>query len=1042
MRKVWIAVFFAFGVIVAGYPDTYKWIGVDGRWDDKTNWRNDTKKLDGESCPGAGDVVQFWPGKSVSVAIDGDYSVHRLELMAGTAGKPDAVILTGDGSLTVGEADGRAGTTTLSYLNVHAYRCLKIFGIELSVVSGVQYIFHFAEMVVGEGSIYRPRQGYMIKNGSRLVLDGGQILGLANGGGRIDMEDDWDDKGKDQNRAYVDIRDGVFKTYFRVAKGCFRMSGGYFAPIPPGALSTVFEDSALVDVKITGGEVFFKDSIKERLVKNRGVFPEGAVLTLGSNCVLRNLGTAENPDLPLNGGEVRGNGKFVASTNFNITGGGYLTFGKGMSLSPGADDPIDHVVMDVDSLVLGANFARPYQQGGVGDVTGTNLHIHFPREVVVAATNADWYVSGLKTVMHIKKGLTIDTADRADAAVGRQITLRCPTFSYGSYLRTVGCGTGLSSLWSDVGDRLSELSVGAGSTCKFEMQYNKTLKTDLLSVDAGATLGVIARKGAAFYEAEDFLFGDNARILSSVSVGEHKDPIVPGFIGGPLAIGAFNDETGPQIVFTKENLAETWDARFVNGSLAFCRKDCDLATSAFAANRWIGSVDGSFEKESNWSGSEVPQGTNTTAVFDGIKNTSVTIPDAGADLYSVRFLDMAGPFVLSGGRLGFESRLYNREVKSAIYSSSAFPVVINNNVGRSWTGGNHAVVAVCSAGGGYIALKGNVDAYARFEARGDVRILGETTAWNVIMKSIDGTYARPSKITVYGGAKLKATNQTIDFAGPQGGFEVKENGVFSVEGTKYGYTTYGNGVAQRVDGLFDVQAPLCGTVGHWFVGSGRVKFKDTGSQATADYTIRLGEKVRFSAETFFKPIEVEGEPTLCSENGWEYAAGPLALPKGCVLTIDTQDPDTAEGYDCTFASAISGSGSLKVTGAGSLRLTAENSIGGAVTLDGGTLVVSKSQNFGSFSGGGVLTLDASGGEVPQLNVAGGFDLSVVTLGFNGLTEKASKGWVTLASFPAGSVLPALPGVLSDHWKVRYVQGENGLRLLQARYRTGIEIIVR
>ncbi|MBQ5794608.1 MAG: hypothetical protein IIW14_01305, partial [Kiritimatiellae bacterium] len=80
--------------------------------------------------------------------------------------------------------------------------------------------------------------------------------------------------------------------------------------------------------------------------------------------------------------------------------------------------------------------------------------------------------------------------------------------------------------------------------------------------------------------------------------------------------------------------------------------------------------------------------------------------------------------------------------------------------------------------------------------------------------------------------------------------------------------------------------------------------------------------------------------------------------------------------------------------------------------------------------------------IPQLTVVGEFDLSVVTLGFNGLTEKASKGWVTLASFPAGSVLPTLPGVLSDHWKVRYVQGENGLRLLQARYRTGIEIIVR
>ena len=352
------------------------------------------------------------------------------------------------------------------------------------------------------------------------------------------------------------------------------------------------------------------------------------------------------------------------------------------------------------------------------------------------------------------------------------------------------------------------------------------------------------------------------------------------------------------------------------------------------------------------------------------------------------------------------------------------------------------MIAVCSAGSGYIALNGNVDGYARFEARGDVRILGQTKAWNVIMKVSSGTYLRPTKVTVYGGAALLASNQTIDNAGPQDGFEIKENGVFTVKGTKFGYNTYGTNVAQRVDGLFDVQAPLCGKVGHWLVGSGRVKFKDTGSIAEADYAIRLGEKIRFSAETFVKPITVEDEPTLCSENGWEYAAGPLALPKGCVLTIDTQDPDTAEGYDCTFASAISGPGSLKVKGLGSLRLTAENSIGGAVTLDGGTLVVSKPQDFGSLSGRGILTFDASGGEVPQLSVAGGFDLSAVKLGLKGLSEEACKNWITLASFPPGTVAPPLPDVPSDHWKIRYSQTQDGSHLLQVRYRTGIEIIVR
>ena len=153
MKNSFVVLIVAFGLSLSAYADVYRWIGGDGRWGDKTNWRNDTKALDGESCPGVGDEVKFWAGKSVTVTIDGNYSVYRLELMTGTSGKPDTVILTGDGSLTVGEADGSAGVTTLSYFNVYAYRCLKIFGIELSVVSGVQYVFHFAEMVVGEGSL-------------------------------------------------------------------------------------------------------------------------------------------------------------------------------------------------------------------------------------------------------------------------------------------------------------------------------------------------------------------------------------------------------------------------------------------------------------------------------------------------------------------------------------------------------------------------------------------------------------------------------------------------------------------------------------------------------------------------------------------------------------------------------------------------------------------------------------------------------------------------------------------------------------------------
>jgi autotransporter-associated beta strand protein len=190
------------------------------------------------------------------------------------------------------------------------------------------------------------------------------------------------------------------------------------------------------------------------------------------------------------------------------------------------------------------------------------------------------------------------------------------------------------------------------------------------------------------------------------------------------------------------------------------------------------------------------------------------------------------------------------------------------------------------------------------------------------------------------------------------------------------------------------------------------------------------------------PIEVEDEPTLCSENAWKYEAGPLTLPKGCVLTVDTSDPDTAEGYDCTFASVMSGPGSLKVKGAGSLALTAENSIGGAVVLDGGRLVLAQSQTLGALSGTGRLTLgDAAGGPV-ELNVSGAADFSGITLSCPAALEQAGRGWVTVVTVAPGSAVSGTPALPSGHWKSRIVADADGTRRLQVRLRPGIEIIVR
>jgi hypothetical protein len=368
-------------------------------------------------------------------------------------------------------------------------------------------------------------------------------------------------------------------------------------------------------------------------------------------------------------------------------------------------------------------------------------------------------------------------------------------------------------------------------------------------------------------------------------------------------------------------------------------------------------------------------------------------------------------------------------------------VVISNNLSRSWTGGNHSVIAAYSAGAGYIALAGDVDGHARFEARGDVRILCEAKAWNLKMTTASGSYSAPTRLTLYPGASFLASNQTMIHPGPQNGMEIMENAVLTVQGSKYGYDDYGTRVAQRVDGLFDVQAPLAGDVGHWLVGSGRVKFKDTGSQASADYAIRLGERIRFSAETFVKPITVEDEPTLCSVNSWVCGAGDLTLPEKCVFTVNTQDENSTTGYECTFSSAITGKGKLKVKGFGSLKLAAQNNIEGGLVLDGGTIVCTKPQTFGSLTGTGKIVLGAEGGEVAALTVAGDVDLSRINLGCKDLGDLAAKGWVSVMTLPADSAVTGELTLPSGHWKSRIVSSAGG-KTVQVRLRPGIEIIVR
>ena len=1009
--------------------DTYFWAGQDGNWSDETKWSHGG--VTGNGYPhSADDIVRFNANGTSTVDIDGNYTIREMTLNASSDGSPNTLTVTGSGKLKlVGTGD-----STFTTLAVYANRKLVLAGAEV-VPLYVQYIHDNAEIEVKTGAVFRPHYIYVHSTGSRLTMDGGQLLQVEaadGGGGTVYVQNGWQaaDAG---NVGFFDMKSGYMKAQIVVKSGTFTMTGGTLEALNTTALPF----SNYAEVSFTGGEMHLKIT-KDYPITHRGVFPNTATLVLADGTVLSGLTTTERPELPLNGGVVCGGGGFRASENVEITGGGDLTFGKGMNLSPNEDDPISNVVFDVDSITLGANLSRPYNSAtGMGNTIGTNLYMYLPRPITFAATNANWFVSGFKTTMHVEKGITVDTTDRADGTTARTITLRKPKFSRGAYLRTTGCGTAALESSDEVSDRLSEISAGGTSTLNVSLRWDRWMRSDSLSIASGATFNLPIRDYLPF-DADTVSFGAGSRVYISGNSG--SEVFRPQILAGPESIASLmSGGTLPEVVLADP---ATWTNEFINGSLVVWKKSVTPASASFTGNRWTGATDGTFETGGNWSSGAAPAATNVTAVFDGISNTRVTVGGLLAELYSLRFLNTAGPFILDGGKIKLESRNMNG-VNATIYSASPFPVIIRNNIERANNSGSHAAIGVSCAGWGYIDLEGTVNGYARIDVRGDVRVRGTASAWNLRFFASDTI--KDTRFTVYNGATVTASNSTLTQDGPQDGIHVHSGGTIRIashSNSKYGYDKYGDTKPSVIDGLLDIQVPLSGQVGHWYTGSGRVKMKDTGSAATADYSIRLGGSVKFSAETFVKPITVEETPTLCSENAWTYAAGALTLPKGSELTIDTQDPDNAVGYDCTFASPITGDGALKVKGAGSLTLTAENSIGGGVTLAGGTLVYTAPQTFGSLSGTGTLTVGGTGGSVPTLTVAGDADLSGITIGGDSLGELGAAGWVTLATFSAGATVTGEPTMPSGEWQTRVVDNGDGTKSLKGRIRTGAMLIVR
>ena len=232
----------------------------------------------------------------------------------------------------------------------------------------------------------------------------------------------------------------------------------------------------------------------------------------------------------------------------------------------------------------------------------------------------------------------------------------------------------------------------------------------------------------------------------------------------------------------------------------------------------------------------------------------------------------------------------------------------------------------------FLLMRGGGKVKGQVVVHGDVRFGGAWTATGILHN--DDT-TRATMLTVVPGGTFTLT---------------KSDGTLAAKG--------------RIDvfGTLDISNTLSSISTANWRGTGVVKVHSVATNVVGKFT--LGDSLRLypmegwrtvpaSDPSNAVTIAVTETPVLGATRDWTYgpeegavptmaeSARALTVAADATLTIDTQDPDTAEGHVVTFADPIIGDGNVVKAGAGTLAFTTTNSvIKGEFRVIGGSIAVS------------------------------------------------------------------------------------------------------
>ena len=1068
LKKTTLGAFVAFMAGTAFAADYYWTSPGEGNWSDLSKWHVGSVAGTASALPSADDIVHVTCDGAV-INVEGDCYAAQFELGFATAAAPRTCRLVGTGTLTLGNS------TINTSLQMNDYTTLVQDGPDIFCVDSASVQYCEGGTMIVKSGVYTPKIHYLKKAGARFVVDGGTVTSAGSTSRVIDLRNGWSTSTSEPPIAFIDLKSGVLEAKVTFRTGTFTMTGGVWDRTAVGqtdlATLATYENLA---ISISGGEV--------RLASTDCTpFPQVPTLFNAENLSgTRNYGDFSLRNTP---------GEF-AFENYLLPESKLLvpcdTIFRGNTLSVvnwAIAEGVHDVTMDVDTLRLntGGNFVV-----GTSNSSYLPLHIHSPRLITFESTKANSkavFLSGLQmhnTDAHwrMSKGAVFRTTALEDGTSPATFNFCSPLFDEGATIDVTGVGraelifssfsnvtSNARAAMSGLSNRLARVSVDAGSTLALSgwawLNRDYALRTDRFTLGAGAKLVTLAATYGQF-EALEAELDPSAELLIDTPDLANSD-----FSPSPLALGPkhLNDfatpETRPALTLTAANAASEWNAEWINGMPVVWRKNKDVratcSMSRVNMSKWRGTEDSSWANEANWlvdAGKALADDPlEQSRVFDGgFVNTRVNVA-AAEKAYQVRVYNKTAPVAFVGtGSLEFGANALPAivatawDVDNAVVNSSDYPVIFDVPVSISSAIAGNRYFTVNNSGRSYVAFMKSVDAGDALALRGEMMVGGALTAKGFTAYNRGSTYpARDTRLAVLPGGSVTLTAQTWLQSGPNCVIDVYSNAAFTVMNgdARYNWGTSDARAPIHVyeGGLFDCRCPLGGTGAVSFRGAGEVRLLDTGSLATADYTVTF-DGVTFAVETFASghPIVLKGSPTWGAQNDWTYDLAPVTLPAGETLTVNTGDvDDPAVGHVATIAAALTAEGLVK-DGAGTLVLGSRENVLGAVKVKAGTLAWTAPLAVDSLelAPGAVL----SPGAAAPLTVAGNVDLAGGAIVLSADARAAvGSAWTTLVSVSEGAALvpPTLPE--NSPYRLRVVDSGAGLAL-QMRLAPGFAISIR